>query len=408
MTIRAMTLEDEYQYKLLSRVCFMFAADEDYQEKLKKSEKEQKKQEEQTDHIKLGAFDDSGKLIAGLYVVPFMMYFDGNPQKMAGIQGVITAPEARNGGVMGKVMQECLTKIKQDGYIFSALYPFSYAYYRKFGYDVAHKTTNATIQMQDMEFYEFPTGEVRFWRKGDDLADIKAIYGKFAQKRNYAIVRTDKDWAKIMEEDPYIARKYTYVHYDTQNTPDAYIKFGVNDDDPNEDKKIVVDEMAWINPAALHSMFGFIAKLRPQFGEFTWNVPNELDLYLLFPEAWNLQISSESSMMFRIVDILPAIHAMQAPLGSGNVTIAVTDKNFPENTGTYSIAWQNGKIAAKKESPKPAAADMSTTIEALSQMLIGYSTPSMSNNRKDTTINNNLQALNALFPPKARYIWERF
>jgi len=301
--------------------------------------------------------------------------------------------------------------MKEEGYLFSTLYPFSYAYYRKFGYELAYTRRINTVPMDCFRKYPFPKDTiVKPWKKGDDLRDIKAVYDKFRENRNYAILRNDKSWEKVLEKaDPHKNLFHTYIHYDSTGKPDSYVMFkAVNIDLEHGSRQINISEFAWTSKAGLYAMFGFIGGLSPSFNEIKWDVPYDLDLGSMFPEAYDVSVNNKSSIMTRIIDVLATLKLLKAPtMQSGKVIIEVVDKSMPCNDGTYIISWENGKLNAEKSSANDTP-DISTTIEALAQLVIGYASPDMVAYRQDTTIHSNYEALNALFVKKNLYLWEAF
>jgi len=311
-------------------------------------------------------------------------------------------------------MPECLRIMKEKGQIFSVLYPFSFAYYRKFGYEAAYERRWAEIPINFFCKYPYPKTPVRFWEKGHSLSDIGSVYDTFKAHRNYALDREGdamrwgqegvrRGWNELLKDDPYITKRYTYTHYNSQGRPDSYIVFDAREPG-HTDMKIV--ELAWAAKDGLFDMFGFIGGLRPQFDTVHWEVPDDLDLSSLFPEANEIKYAIEPSAMTRIVDLPEVLKRLRPPsISNGNVVIEVADKSFPCNTGKYGITWSNGKIAVSTTGQAP---DMTTTIEAMAQMVTGYLSPEKAAYRPDTTIYSRHEALAALFYKKNLYLWERF
>jgi len=401
MEVRAITQEEYLAYRLLCTVCFLGASEENYLDWHKDLEKHSEGYEKV-----LGCFDRQNNLVAGLGIAPYRMYFDGQVVDMGGIQGVVTAPEARGTGAAGKVLAESLRTMKENGQIFSVLYPFSYAYYRKFGYEVAHQLRKAEIPIEVFCRYPFPKDSIRFLKKGDDLADIKMVYDIFKKSRNYTTDRTDSCWLAFMETDPYTTKHYTYIHYNGQGIADSYLKYHTGDRVPGRGYDLYIDELAWTTEDGLLSMFGFIGGLRPQFDKVFWDVPMGVDLFSLFPEAYDISINTCPSAMTRIVDLPKVLETIRpSSFTTGKVVINIVDKSLPCNTGKYALSWENGVVHVKKSDQSP---DMSTTIEAMTQIVIGYLTPAEAAYRQDTTIYNQQEALMALFPKKDLCLWEVF
>ena len=402
MDVRIVNKEEYLAYLLLCSECFLSAADPGYEDWQNNLEEHSKGYEEV-----LAGFDNKNNLVAGLRNIPYNMYFDGHLVKMGGIAGVVTAPEARSGGAMSKIMAESMRIMKERGQIFSILYPFSYAYYRKFGYETAYRLNTAEIFTEEFCKYPFPKDSVRLWKKGDGAADIKAVYNVFKKGRNYILDRDEEKWQQLTKHDPYTTTRYIYIHYDSHNNPDAYLMIHPSKKSPDQDIYMCIDELAWTTKSGLFAMFGFIGRLRPQCDKILWDdVPMELDLYSLFPEAYNISISSKSSAMTRIVDLPKVLAKLPSPdLAKGKVVIEVTDKFMPCNTGNYTLSWENSALSVKKTGLNP---DMSTTIEAMAQMVTGYLNPEEAGYRRDTAIYNQHEALMALFPKKNLCLWERF
>ena len=402
MEIRMLKPEEYLPYMLLSDVCFAGKAPEDYQEQLKNPAEHS----EGYEHC-MGGFDENGTLIAALKMIPYEMNFDGNIVKMCGIASVVTAPEARGTGVMGKVYEQCLIKMKEMGYVFSILFPFSYAYYRKFGYELAYELRSTKVPIECFRKYPFPKNSVKFWKKGDSIDELKSVYESFKQGRNYAINRSDKDWGKKLENaDPYINLQYTYIHYDKTGKADAYLTFKSKSPDLHDRNHMHISEFAWATKQGMLDMFGFISGLSPQFKTVHWNVPDDIDLGSMFAEGWDVETKARTSVMTRIIDLPLVLSIMQVPATqSGKVVLDITDKSMACNSGKYAVSWQNGKLTVEKTEANP---DISTSIETLVQLLVGYTTVKTAKYRVDTTIHSNLAEIDALFPKKNLYMWETF
>jgi len=415
---RILKPEEKVYLDRLDSICFAYADSEDYEKKL----------ENPLEHCEgyeraWGGFDDNGNLCAGLVMVPYAMQFDGKTVGMYGIGSVATLPEARSSGVMSVVLNQCLRHMREKGLLFSTLYPFSYSYYRKFGYELAYRINKAEIPIEAFSGFPFPKGQVHHIKKSDfvsKLPDLKQIYNSFKTHRNYAITRDDKRWEELAGKDPYRTLHYTYICYDKENIPSAYLLFHKEVGEPGGRHTIVIDElvwsggrhtvaideMAWSNENALWDMFGFIGGLSPQFGQVKWNVPDGIDVFSIFPEAWDISLTREASLMTRILDLPSVLSIMKVPnRPSRRVVLDVKDKVFPENTGKYEVSWEGGVISV---STTDKSADMETSIETMAQLVTGYITPSQAIYKTDTVIHSQLEALQSLFPRKDLYIIERF
>lgn len=98
------------------------------------------------------AFDEeSGEMMSTVYVTDYRVQFDGDRYKMGGIGGVASLPQYRRAGGIRACFQKALPILYREGYVFSYLYPFSTAYYRKFGYLGSGSTT---LRVHDAQIEE--------------------------------------------------------------------------------------------------------------------------------------------------------------------------------------------------------------------------------------------------------------
>lgn len=81
------------------------------------------------------AFSDAGEMMSTIYITDFAVQFDGAVCKTGSIGGVASLPQHRRSGGIRACFRQALPQMYRDGYVFSYLFPFSTAYYRKFGYE---------------------------------------------------------------------------------------------------------------------------------------------------------------------------------------------------------------------------------------------------------------------------------
>lgn len=93
-----------------------------------------------------GAFEED-TMFSTFAVTDFTQFFDGNQVKMGGIGGVATLPSHRRKGGIRGIFQAALTDMYENGCDFSYLYPFSTAYYRKFGYENCVNRSFVTVDL---------------------------------------------------------------------------------------------------------------------------------------------------------------------------------------------------------------------------------------------------------------------
>ncbi|MCL2202765.1 MAG: GNAT family N-acetyltransferase [Defluviitaleaceae bacterium] len=353
-----------------------------------------------------GAFE-KGKLLSALTINPYTLRMNGHEVKMGGIGGVATLPEARGRGLVRKLMGPVFDAMREAGQVYSFLYPFSFAYYEKFGYALCYDYRQATIPIGEFSSFPYPAN-IAPHAPEEDFTPFAQIYEAFTRHRNLCAVRNARDWARLLNRDPYLKLQFTYLNRDPAGNPDAYVLYETGVRSHSSDNVIKVRELCWASPQGLHAIFGFFGKMSPEYRAVNWNIPQGVNLQAILPDPYAVEWAIRATGMNRIVDVNAVLAMLPAPAGSGRARIHVTDDFQPENSGHYTLEWENDILTAHKKEGFHADADLETPITTLAQLVTGYIHPREAHYRTDTKINGNLHVLSALFPKKDLYILERF
>ncbi|MFC6150547.1 MULTISPECIES: GNAT family N-acetyltransferase [Mumia] len=126
----------------------------------------------------LAAYVD-GAVVATARINSFGQWWAGRRVPMAGIGGVVVAPEHRGSGVGSALMQGILERSRELGFPLSALYPATTAPYRAVGYEVAGARHVVEISTDTLRRLSGPDVPLR--RGGpDDAAEIARLIGATA------------------------------------------------------------------------------------------------------------------------------------------------------------------------------------------------------------------------------------
>jgi len=352
-----------------------------------------------------GAFDEKGQLQSAVIVNSYNMMMNGKEVKMGGIGGVVTRPESRGKGLIRRIMDKAFpAMVEEAGQTFSFLYPFSYSYYRNFGYEMCLDYNKVSIPIEQITGYPYPKN-IQAFEPGNDMTPIMEIYKEFTQNRNLAIVRDQYNWEYILNRDPYKELKFTFVNYDENGVANAYVLYNVGKSGEYENR-LQVKELCWRTKEGLHNVFGFFSKLSSEFSSVEWNAPCDVNVHALFPEAYDVSWSVNAAGMNRVVDVKAGLATLRAPSGSGKVTLDVADTYWKDNSGKYTIQWEAGSLTVAKDTNENV--DMAISVETLAQLVTGYMTPSEVALKKEVVTYSNHLALEQLFPKQRLFIVERF
>jgi predicted acetyltransferase len=327
-----------------------------------------------------GAWLD-GRLIAVSRAIDYVMRFEGQDVPMCGIGGVATLPEYRRQGAVRQIMCDLLRHSRDQGCLFSWLFPFSFAFYRRFGYGYA-------CQRQRIEFpaallRQLPeTGQVRRCSL-DDLADIRAVYNRFTLRTNGTLDRSAGMWRQWLDKDPWLDQVYTYLWSDDQGQPGAWLSIETKRESGNDVLKLL--DWACVSHAALRGLLAFLQRIGDSYTTISLASPLHINWNLIFAEPYPLKRTLETAGQVRVLDIKTALGLLKRPgriksddpepdlSGAAPVRLLVEDAFLPENSGLYTFDLYDPQ---QPVSQSPAASDserydLSLSVDVLSTLLLG-------------------------------------
>src|SRR5262249_37548455 len=84
----------------------------------------------------LRVYARDGKVVSCLTLIHAGLCMRGADLSMGGIRHVATAPDEQNRGYASALLRDTLRGLRRQGIVTSVLFPFSFRYYRKFGYEL--------------------------------------------------------------------------------------------------------------------------------------------------------------------------------------------------------------------------------------------------------------------------------
>ncbi|AIF42101.1 GCN5 family acetyltransferase [Virgibacillus sp. SK37] len=364
-----------------------------FQYKLSPEEMEKKKAE--ADRHTIWGWMEEDKIAAKLHLIPLSCYINGKELPMGGISSVATWPEYRRKGMVKHLLHHALTEMKQNGQMISYLHPFSFAFYRKFGWEHAFTEQHYTIPIEKLKKKWETSGYVR--RIEPDISLLNELYSKYAIKWNGMLVRDEKWWEqRVLKGDVHIA-----VAYEENAQATGYIMYEV------KENTVKVKELVHNSLNAHKLLLHFIGNHDSMAEKVTMVVSEGDQLPLLLDEP-RFEQKVEPYFMARIVDVAAFLKAYPFT-GEGAITITVEDGFFPENTGTYHVELADGTthvtIREKQKSEQPAIC----SIQVLTGMLLGYRRPSDYFKAGLLTANESeIEILDQLIPEEQTFLTDFF
>ena len=390
MEVRRLKPEEHFEANLISTVAFHM--------KMEDPEKNRKESLESQDED-WGAFSDDGKVMARIINNHYKTRLDGQVISNGGIGAVSTLPEYRNTGAVRAIFEKLIPEAYRNGEIISTLYPFSHAFYRKFGYETVRWRDHYEFAPVVLSGYRF-SGDAELWKPGDPVSEYTTLYNRFADSFNLAMVRDDKMMLDLVKGEYYKDRKFCYLLRENGKTV-AYLIFQDVRNDPAA--ILTVKDIAWDGRAGFYAILGFLARFTADYGTIRMFLPSCLQLLSVIqtPRAYDIQQTATQGYMIRAVNVKRLLEIIKKPDDCQFVIRVEGDAQIPENNGTWTVCRNSIELT-------DAEPDLAVSIQAFGQMAAGAVSLAEAMYRPDVTVSGNEAVLEKVFVRKPILVEDHF
>lgn len=311
------------------------------------------------------------ELKSQMLVLPLTVLIHGEMMPMGGISYVSSYPETRGMGNIKKLFTASLDHMNRDGMVISYLDPFSYPFYRKFGYEVAFNTASYTIDTSYMpKTKKYPGQVIRVkWEQEKDI--ITSIYLEKYAKAVGPLKRPEWMWQqKFMN----LSKQKLAIYKDSNNEAKGYISYHFGEKNSAE---FIIDEMIYLTADAYTALWQFTASHQSTFKIVRYKTAENEYIMDLFPRQ-TIRKEVNPFMMARIVNIESFL--MRYPFKEKAQTtlyLQVKDHLADWNNGIWKVELRNtGRKVSKlaDETEIKEAAFLSASIQTWTQLFLGYRT----------------------------------
>ena len=354
----------------------------------------------------------NGKKLSGGRFRRVKLHLNGAVTDGLAAVGIGTDPENRRLGLVRKMLEASSVIANEQNIPISILHPFSFAYYRKFGYE----------RVSDTRILEFPMSALNFADRCSDfvrctdesyIPDLDSVYNRFAKKRNLAFPRNGNFNYGISDE-----KKKVYVSYDENGLPDAYLTLSVEKYfyvNKMVSVNLNIHEFAFTSPKALDKLLGFMRMFE---GELETVKIHECglapELERRLRHYHHTKITVIPDIMARINDVEAVLNLVEYPMGKGEFTVKVTEpegtSHMPQKTtGIWNVRYEN-KRAVVTRLDDNSSYDLCADVPAFTQMVFGYECtgPETARYIPNTTLNNECEDFFRAFPNRPGGVFEHF
>lgn len=356
-TLRELTLEDMKAYNTLSSICFTYTASTDSLQPKEMSSEQLKEMR--------GVFDDNGTLLGAMIQLDMNCRFEGHDCRFLGIGGVVTDPAERRRGAIRQLFEEGLPRLRDEGFVLSALYPFSHEFYRKFGYELGIVKHRAKFSPSSLRTDLHRAASIRRILPDEPDGGMKEVYEKYIVNKNLAVIRKAGHWKSLRGGTPWENLKYTYVLYNEGNQPMAYWTGTMVKGE--EGATLTIADLAYTCREGMESIFAMFRTMN-EVGTVRLDVPQDMPIRYLMRDPYDLDELTSCGGMVRVMDVERALALLPAPALPGECTVQVTDRQIPQNNGCFTIMGDGKNLTVTRTEIEP---DVECSINGLSAMVVG-------------------------------------
>ncbi len=278
----------------------------------------------------------NNKLASMAHFNNYPMMLNSKEIKSAALAGVATYEESRNKGYAAMLIKEGLIEMRKRGIAFSFLYPFSYDFYRKYGYEVCYEN----------QVYTVTSGEGNLEiNQADYKPEAETVYKEYTQNLNGYIIRREKYQRIKFLEQSEVGNKAYFIEKDKEIIGYALVE--------EKKDKVVLNELICPNP--LESAKAFCAKYKKSV-EFI--SPYHLG---------DADFQDKPHCMGRVVDVMSVFSGI--PAKKNKMVIKITDNIIKENDGCFVFDSTQGSLVLSKTNLKE---DVSIDIKDISAIATGF------------------------------------
>jgi predicted acetyltransferase len=350
-----------------------------------------------------------GKLVASLTTVPFDVRWGADATlAMGGIAGVATFAEARGQGLVDGLLRRSLEEMRAKGQTISSLYPFAWAFYRRYGWDWVGRKRDVTLPLRELK--SAPEGR-RVEAMEGTADEVRALltpaYDAFARRYRGVFAPDSHRWKdKLNHSDDRTTHVYAYTPEGGAEITGYLLWRYDRDGDGGQVREFVAS-----TPDAYRGLLSLLHYLATQCKTARVTLPDDTPLWSHVMH-WDLRTKIEPVFMGRVVDFAAAMAQVTPPAGlpNGAATVAVRDEAAPWNAGVWRLTVEGGAVSCAAIVGGAIEADVALDIQALSQAFWG--TPSLAELRAAGRLEVNGEAgfalLAAVLPAAPVYTLDDF
>lgn len=312
--------------------------------------------------------DDNMTMMSNFIATPFLIQFDGHHCKMVGIGGVATLPQYRRTGGIRACFEAALPSMYESSVDFSYLYPFSTAYYRKFGYEMCCERLRYRIRLSSIPFAQLD-GSCYLLEQGHTMKnDIQDIYETWQNKYNMMVINEAYEYEWVNQVNPAKDQTFTYLYKARNGVPKGFMTF-VKERQGFE-QHLKCTRFFFKDAEGFQGLMNLAYTYSSDHLYITFEIPTDCDITLFLPE-WSMGAGSCEIVhcgMVRVVNVMQVLKKARY-IGNGSIIIEISDTIIPQNNNRFYVSFVDGKAITVCTTEEQA--DISLSISQFSRFIAG-------------------------------------
>ncbi|WP_125607048.1 GNAT family N-acetyltransferase [Lapidilactobacillus bayanensis] len=310
--------------------------------------------------------DAQGHVKSAIMVTYLPTNWHGQEYQMGGVGYVASYPEFGGHGAITLLMQKATEQMLADHVILSYLAPFSYTFYRRFGFEEVFDRLHYEVRAADFpRVSKQVTGSVERGNFTDNLDQMAQIYQQNEQSQNGGLIR--HSWWQQYRYSKHPNFEVA-LSYDDEHQLDGYLIYQRISGQQFEMVELMPNSFG-----SFQRLLSFVGKHAGVYPKFVYTSANQTPYNDLMPEAYHVQTTLEPYMMARINNwqLLVENWHFTADLKQPLI-IEIKDQFIPENNGKWQLSIVDGRGQLRHSSELDA--DLIADTRQLAKAFLGYRT----------------------------------
>lgn len=318
------------------------------------------------EHSKVYGLLNGDKLSSGMLSIPFKVNFHGVTYKMNGIGDVMSYPEFGGHGAITALMRQALADMRIDDVALSYLAPFSYEFYRRFGYEEVFDRAVYKIKNTDLPRVKLSEERGQFLRLPleDAISLIDEVYENNAQSRNGGLKRENWWWHYLGLKHP---RWQVGVYLEDGQNASGYVIYEA------AGNTFKIQEIMYTNQLSYQYLQRFICQHESMFEEFEYASGDPKGFPDVMANPYVVNVKIMPYMMARIINLQKFVDTYPFIQKVKSLRLGVKDELIPQNNGIWRLKVNvNGTSFEKISENERNLADIHLDIQNLTKVFMGY------------------------------------